>query len=402
MRLPRKLWFVAAKDVLIIAKDRGAWMSLLVTPLLVIVVVSLALSPVYKGGTLHGTLLVTNHDTGSVGQQLVDAVAANPGVTVQAASDSESETLKQGSSTFAASLVIPADFSARVQAGQSSQLRVYEDPNSTTSAPYLKGMINGAVNRFSAVEVAAKVAVTEALKQNPAASAGAVAADATGAASAQMSNQPIQVVSQPAAGTKELNTFDIETPGFAVMFLLFGVLNGTEGLLEERDRGTLGRLLVAPISKSAILGGKLLAQFMVSITQITLLFAVGHFAFSMNTGNSLAGLALMVAVTAFTATAFGLLLAAVTRTRRQAQAIGILTILLMSALGGSWWPLDIVPSFMQTLGHLTINAWALDGIKGLILHGKDFYDILPQAGVLFAYGSVCFLIGIKMFKFQKA
>ena len=398
----RKLRYIAAKDLLIVGKDRGAWITLLLTPLVVIVLASLALSPLYRGGNLHATLLVTNHDSGGLGKQLVDSLAANPNMSVQAATDQESETLKQGGSTYGLSLVIPADFSARVQSGQNTQLQVYDDPNSTTSAPFLKGMIDGTVNRFSAAEVAAKISAAEALKQNPNADPAAVAATAGAKAAAQMANPPIQTGEQTASGLQALNTFDIETPGFAVMFLLFGVMIGTEGLLEERDKGTMGRLLVAPVSRTSILGGKLAAQFLISLTQITLLFAVGHFVFGMNTGPSLPGLALMVGVTAYTATAFGLLLAALVKTRRQASAFGVLAILLMSALGGSWWPLDIVPSFMQTLGHLTINAWALDGIKGLIIHGKTFFDILPQAGILFAYGTVCFLIGLRFFRFRNA
>ena len=401
MRLPlRKLWTVTGKDLLIIARDRGSWMTLLVTPLVVIVVTSFALAPVYKGGSLHSTLLVTDHDAGSIGRALVGTLKSNPNISVQDASDSESRTLKRGSQTYAASLVIPPDFSSRVMSGQTSQLTVYEDPNSTTSGPFLKGMIDGAVTRYSAVEVAARVAVDQTLKAAPAASAQAVAGRAVSTAGAQMADQPIKTDVRTAAGLKPLNTFDIQTPGFAVMFLLFGVMIGAEGLLEERDSGTLGRLLVAPIAKSAIMGGKLAAQFTVSITQITLLFAIGHFAFGMDLGGSLPGLALIVVMTAYTATTFGLLLASIARTRRQASAIGILTILLMSALGGSWWPLDIVPDFMQKLGHITINAWSLDGIRGLILHGQGFSDILPEAGVLFIYGTVCFMIGIKMFRYR--
>mgnify|MGYP001792064077 FL=1 len=77
-------------------------------------------------------------------------------------------------------------------------------------------------------------------------------------------------------------------------------------------------------------------------------------------------------------------------------------IILSSGLGGSWWPLSIEPEFMQKLAHLTINAWALDGINALILDGKGFNDILPQAAALLIYGLVCFGIGIKMFKFRNA
>jgi ABC-2 type transport system permease protein len=211
---------------------------------------------------------------------------------------------------------------------------------------------------------------------------------------------PVDTEINDAAGFREVNMFDTQAPGYSVMFLLFGVMLGAEMLLEERDKGTLGRLIVAPVSRSAILGGKLLAQFVIACVQMTILFGFGHFVFGMSLGDSLPGLILMVGVTAFTATAFGLLLAGTVRTRRQATSLGTLIVILMSALGGSWWPLEIVPEFMQVIGHFTINAWALDGINGLILRGEGFTDMLRPAAVLAAYGVVCFAAGLRMFRFR--
>jgi hypothetical protein len=58
----------------------------------------------------------------------------------------------------------------------------------------------------------------------------------------------------------------------------------------------------------------------------------------------LAGLALIIIVTAYTASAFGILLASMVKTQRQLSAVGILAVLLMSAPGSSRWPLDIMSS----------------------------------------------------------
>lgn len=396
----KKLWDVTFKDLLIVGKDRGSWIVLLLTPLAIIVVASFALGPAFKG-ELKSKLLVANLDQGGVGKQLVDGLAQTEGMEVVHAAEEEAKSLEAGGEKYKAGLVIPAGFSSQILTGSDSALQVYVDPNDNIDRPFMVGMISGAASRLSGMVAAVRVSVTEVQKFAPETDVVLVAADAAQGAVEQLSkDQPVALDISNARGMEEVNMFDRQAPGYSVMFLLFGVMLGAQGLLEERDKGTLGRLLVAPVAKSSILGGKLLAQFLIAIVQMTILFGVGHFVFGMNLGNSLAGLVLMVTVTAFTATAFGILLASVVKTVRQASSIGTLVIILMSALGGSWWPLSIEPKFMQNLGHLTINAWALDGLNGLILGGQTLTGILPQAGVLLAYGAVCFVVGIRLFKFR--
>lgn len=392
---------MTSKDLLIVAKDRGAWIFLLLTPLVVIIVASFALAPAFESGSIDATLLVTDQDEGALSEMLMNALGAQQ-VDIRPASVAESEALKIGDEEFVVAMVVPPDFSERITSGQPVQLQLYVDPENNIARPYLEGLIDGAATRLSAIEVATIVSTQEVVKAAPGTEVGAVTGSASLSAAERMQDQPVSTEVSNVGNVEELNAFDTQAPGYAVMFMLFGVMTAAEGLLLEKESGTMGRLLVAPISRFSIMGGKLLAQFIVGIIQITLLFTVGHFVFGMSLGNSLTGLALMITVTAYTATAFGILLAGVVKTRRQVSAVGILTILLMSALGGSWWPLEIVPDFMQKLGHLTINAWALDGLNGLILRGESMTDILPIAGVLFAYGCVCFLVGIFMFRFRSA
>ena len=402
MKQFRRLRDISAKDLLVIGKDRGSWIVLLLTPLAVIMVASFALGPAFKGH-LKSQLLAANLDQGQIGGQLIGSLNATEGLEVIEGSAQECAGLATGDKKYKASMVIPADFSSRILSGADTGLQVYVDPSDNVNRPFMVGMIDGAASRLSGMVTAVRVSVTEVQKFSPGSDPAQAAGDAAPAAVQQMAaNPPVAVEISNAGGMQDINMFDTQAPGYSVMFLLFGVMLGAEGLLEERDKGTLGRLLVAPVSEAAILGGKLVAQFFVAAVQMVILFGVGHFVFGMHLGNSIAGLVLMIAITAFTATAFGILLASVVKTRRQATSVGTLVIILMSALGGSWWPLSIEPQFMQNLGHLTINAWALDGLNALILNGKGFVDILPQAAVLFAYGVACFLIGIKTFRFRNA
>lgn len=399
---PRKLLDILLKDLLVVGKDRGSWILLLITPLAIIMVASFALGPAFSG-QLKSQLLVTNLDPGQAGADLVSRLGAMEGLSVVTAGEDETINLTIGNKKYKTGLVIPADFTTLVMSGRDTKLQVYVDPNDNVNRPFMVGMIDGIASRMSGMVTSVRVAVAEVQKFSPETDANAVVADAVSMATGQLSvDPPVAAEITNAAGLQKVNMFDTQVPGYSVMFLLFGVMLGAEMLLEERDKGTLGRLMVAPVSRASILGGKLLAQFVIAMAQMTILFSVGHFVFGMNLGNSLPGLVLIVAVTALTATAGGLLLASVVRTRRQASSLGVLIVILMSALGGSWWPLSIVPRFMQVIGHFTINAWALDGINGLIIKGQGFSSILMPAGVLFLYGAVCFAIGLKMFRFRGA
>jgi len=402
MKQLRRLRDICLKDLLIVAKDRGSWIVLLLTPLAVIMVASFALGPAFEG-QLKATLLVVNLDQGAIGRQLTDSLGQTEGLEVREATEAQCEALEIDGKTYKTCMMVPDDFSSSILTGSNTYLTVYVDPSDNASRPFLVGMIQGAASRLSGTVAAVRVSVAEVLKFAPETDPVMVATDAAPVAFQQMSGeQPVSVDVSSSGSAKDVNMFDTQAPGYSVMFLLFGVMLGAEGLLEERDKGTLGRLLVAPVARPAILGGKLMAQFVIAILQMTILFGIGHFVFGMHLGRSIPGLVLMVGMTAFTATAFGILLASAVRTRRQATSIGTLVIILMSALGGSWWPLSIEPQFMQTIGHLTINAWALDGMNALIINGKGFMDILPQAAVLFVMGCGAYLIGLRLFNFRSS
>jgi len=398
----RKLRQIAGKDLLVIGKDRGSWIVLLLTPILIIMVASFALGPAFSG-ELKSKLLYANLDGSAIGNQLVDSLSSMEGLELVEGTEAECEALAVGDTKYKTCMLIPAGFSSKVLTGSNTGLQVYVDPTDNSSRPFMVGMVDGAASRLSGMVNSIKISIVEVMKYAPDAEPITVASDAAQTAVEQMNQDPpVSIEMTNAGAAADVNMFDTQAPGYSVMFLLFGVMLGAEGLLEERDKGTLGRLLVAPVAKSAILGGKLAAQFLIALVQMTILFGVGHFVFGMHLGNSIPALILMIVVTAFTATSFGILLASLVKTRRQATSIGTLVIILMSALGGSWWPLTIEPEFMQKLGHLTINAWALDGLNALILEGAKMQQILVDAAVLFLYGCVCFLIGIKMFKFRNA
>jgi ABC-2 type transport system permease protein len=170
-------------------------------------------------------------------------------------------------------------------------------------------------------------------------------------------------------------------------------------LVSEREEGTLPRLITMPVSKVSIMLGKLAGIFVVGVAQIALLILAGVFLFGVSWGQSLAALTLVVLSFALAATSLGALLAAFTRTAAQATALDNIIVLSFSALGGTWWPLEIVPKWMQVLAHALPTAWAMDAFHDIITRGLSVEAVLPEVGALLGFAAVFFTIGIWRFRY---
>ena len=149
-----------------------------------------------------------------------------------------------------------------------------------------------------------------------------------------------------------------------------------------------------------LIGGKLLAQFILTLVQLLVLFGIGYFAFHLDIGSWPAVIALLVC-TSFAATGLGILLVSVVKTRRQLNPIVTLVVLITSAIGGAWWPLFLEPQWMQSIAKLGLTAWAMEGLNGVMILGKDFTQVLPDILGLLAYGIICFVIAMRFFRFEQ-
>ena len=73
--------------------------------------------------------------------------------------------------------------------------------------------------------------------------------------------------------------------------------------------------------------------------------------------------------------------------------------LTFASLGGAWWPLEIVPEFMQRIGHLTPVAWVMDAFRDLLFYGGGLSAILPELAVLLGAAVLLFGVGIWRFRY---
>ncbi|HEY4230415.1 MAG TPA: ABC transporter permease [Thermoanaerobaculia bacterium] len=196
-------------------------------------------------------------------------------------------------------------------------------------------------------------------------------------------------------GEKKRNpTVTFYAAGLGVMFLLFSATGAGGALIEEAESGTLDRILATRVSMTRLLLGKLLYLAAVGIVQLFLMFGWGALLFGIElfTPQHFPGFLIMTVATAIASSTFGLLLASVCRSRMQLVAVANLSILVMSALGGSLYPRFLMPEGMQKFGLITINAWALDGFQKIFWRDEPLWHLWPQVLVLTGLGALFFLI----------
>jgi ABC-type multidrug transport system permease subunit len=150
---------------------------------------------------------------------------------------------------------------------------------------------------------------------------------------------------------------------------------GGASLAWERRNGVLRRLAIHPVPRLAIVGGKIYGLMLLAGVQSVVLLLAGRLLFGVPLGQNLPGLALTLAIYGWAASALGVLLGSVARAEDKIVGLGVLVSLAMAALGGCWWPLEIVPDWMKMLAHFVPTGWAMDALHQWITFGGGFADV---------------------------
>jgi ABC-2 type transport system permease protein len=195
---------------------------------------------------------------------------------------------------------------------------------------------------------------------------------------------------------KKSPTVAVFAAGLGVMFLLFSAAGAGGALIEEVESGTLDRVLSTRVTMTELLLGKLLYLSTVAVAQLTVMFAWGEIFFGLELHRHVPGFLVMAVVTALAASAFGLVLAALARTRMQLVALSNLLILVMSALGGSMFPRYLLSEKVQKIGLVTLNAWAIDGFMKVFWRDAPLLALAPQVAFLLAAALVLFVIARRL------
>ena len=415
MKTIRSSLAVAWKDLQIILRDRGLLTIILLLPLVVGTMLSLLYTSMYEKNTgkqaLKIQVYLVNLDQGAYGEKVAQAMRSIDTLVVEQL-DGEAGRLQAdqavADSKKTALILIPADFSQKIDAFEQAEVQIVVDPTQGELGKIVLGLMNYAVAPAS-IEGNIRYGIrslssqSEVVQNFNAEQKTGFEMQSLGAIMTQLQQfmvNPVIAVNTTGqvqeVATPSINFFSLMMPGFTVMMAFFLTGAIAMRLYIEKDQGTMRRLLVSPMSRGSLIGGVMLAYGIFICLQVTLLFGISAGIFGMDLGNSFLGLTLMTLALAVCVTSFGILLAAMARTGKQADSLGTLLGFIMGGLGGclifSVPPMYLWGGVIGTLSRLTPQSWALEGYIKLTVEGANAAAVLPQVGVLLIYALFFFLI----------
>ena len=407
---------VAAKDLLLLLKDRGQVFMLFLLPTVFI----LAFSAAYASGEPEEQLIavpVVNLDAGiEMSTLLIENLNDDRGIrTEEYALDRAEAGLKDESVRLF--LTIPAGFDADVKAGEQSALRLAYGPGvSESELETVRLVVEGVASDLSL-----ETQLTAGLSQM-----GAMMGDAppeeqvftaerikqqaesqferskTAPLVALKARWPDQITQ----GREDFNPSSFGVAGFAIMFAFITAQTTASSIFDEKKEGTFRRLLAAPMDKWELLVGKMAPNLLIAMLQVAVIFATCWFLLPLtgserpSLGQSPLGLILVTLLVALCSACLGLLLAALCRTESQVGGISSLVLWVAGMVGGAFIPNFLLGDFLGTIGKIVPHYWANQAFNDLMIRGQGVVDILPELGVLAGFSALFFVIGLLKFRFD--
>lgn len=165
----------------------------------------------------------------------------------------------------------------------------------------------------------------------------------------------------------------------AFMFLLFAAAQGALGTLDDQESGILDRIAAGPGGIGVVINGRFLFLAAQGLVQASVIFAVAWLVYDVPVPKNFGPWLMITLGSAVLAAGLGLLLVTSCRTRAQAQLMPTVLILIMSAIGGSMVPRFFMPYWLQQLGWITPNTWALEAYSGLFWRSEPALALLPAS-----------------------
>lgn len=261
------------------------------------------------------------------------------------------------------------------------------------------GEIAGAVSRaFNFDEAKVREAMTRG--EMPVLTPTKSGQNAGGAAMGDLMERVIKIEKEQLAGAQVTNAAATRVVGgWAMMFLLFSLSGMATSLFEEKKAGIFLRLLSSPVQRSHLLWSKYLFGIALGLVQLVTLFFAGRLMFGIDVLSNFGNLVVICLVAAMACTAFGMLLASITRTPAAASGLATLLILTMSSIGGAWFPTSFMPEFIQQLSKLTVVYWSMEGFAQVLWNGCTFRELLPTLGVLLGMSAA--LVAVSLWRFRR-
>lgn len=368
-----------------VLRDRMGLVWLLVMPMVFSFLMGELMGDMGSGG--QGSALprfvVFDQDGGSAADNLLAPLRDNERfrmvrVDSVIAADQARELVADGKRT--AILLIPAGYTADLAAGRSAELSLYYDSDRLSSQT-VNTLLDRSVLRINTV-AAARTLVASGLGPD-----GELrrdqARDFDQTTFDRLWENPHLTLAATTLGRVEDDDWGLTQshqhvgPAYVLFFVMMFLMMTAKDLVNARLNRTLARLVMSRASSLDLVLGFFLGGMAIGLVQAAILLLLNSLAFGIDYGDSPLGLILVTFLFAGFSSGAAVFLGCLARTGAQADGLGMALTMTMAALGGLWWPLEIVPKFMQTLGRSLPTGQAITVFHNMIGRGYGVTELAP-------------------------
>ena len=389
--MSRNMWrqalLMAGKDVRILFADKAAIMFMMVFPLIMVAGFSNVMGPAYLDqDTRIEIVMVTHEAPGSLSQLIIDGMRETSARLTVTQGQPEAARQAVLGGELGGYIEFPAGFSDALQRGEQATLNVFVHPEAQNVQPALDSVARSIAGEITGIWVQAHATAKLAIQYGGPEIEAKLADFLAGIGGETTAGTiAIEFVQVGPAGGKAVSTYML--PGYVTMFIFFGLALSAEALVGERENQTLDRLITSRATRGSILLGKYLGNVARGTIQAIVLLGAGYLLFDLDLGYTPWAMFAVTLAIVLCAAALGLALATISRTRRAANSIAVLASMVMAPLGGCWWPLWIMPLWMQTLARITPHAWANSAYAKLLYFASSPSAVLGEIGVLLLFAA---------------
>jgi ABC-2 type transport system permease protein len=375
----RRVLDIGHTDLRLFFKSKSAYVWLFAVPMAFVYFMGFANRGPGNPYNRKPAVLIENQDTNFLGRIFLDELSAQ---NMWLLNSTNRETA-------ARVILIPADFSSKVLNQEQSKVQFLKrDAAAEADAAIIELRLVRAL-------VAMNGHILEAATRDGAAES--VTEDQLRAAMA--SPNPVSLDARFAGRKPVPSGFNFSLPGNLVMYLMMNLLTfGGATVAAERRNGVIKRLMVYPVTRGELVMGKIYGLMLLGAAQILFFLAVGKFLLGVNLGANLPGVTLTLLVLAWVAGSFGVLAGSLIAAEDRVTGLCVLASLLMAALGGCWWPLEMAPPALKTIALCLPTGWAMQALHQLISFGSGLGAVMVPLGVLLAFGAAANLLAARFFR----
>ncbi|MCW4017878.1 MAG: ABC transporter permease [Candidatus Bathyarchaeota archaeon] len=263
-------------------------------------------------------------------------------------------------------LIIPDNFSASYLAGNPVNVTIYGNPTSSTNG-IVVGTVSAVSNLFNLERFNGTMVIG---------------------------------LSQSTIGFENPNYVDLLIPGLIGFSILVSPMFSLVNISSEYKKNKLFKQLsLTPLTKMEWLISKILWYIVLTIVSFLLMVAVGVFAFGAHVNLTLGLIPfLIIGPTLFAA--LGMLVGTVTKNPETAGVIGNIVTFPMMFLAGTFFPISIMPDYLQSIAHVLPLFYIVEGLNNVMVYG-NITGALIDIAIVAAITVVIFVAAVKLFKWRE-